>query len=263
MVRPVFRSMISMATTASQRDPIVLTDPNVEHSLVVKEVLDIIYNHQVDALSVYAWANLYLYVVEFAKKWEMSMITDFIRKELSMDMKDDNHAFRAFDFLLVALNLGDNSLAAQCYEAMRSESWAAYDPRHVDGEVGFASDDQPYAADKSEFEEEDGLPIQYLDDSPAFKLTDNNPLAVTPNSCFGHLGAMPYSWFLRLPPTVAWIIHRANTHYQFGLGSGKDIFKELLDLECESSSSDTWQTAADNRSTSQALKVQQLESSRG
>jgi len=61
MVRPVFRSMISMATTASQRDPIVLTDPNVEHSLVVKEVLDIIYNLEVNARWVFSKSNLHLY----------------------------------------------------------------------------------------------------------------------------------------------------------------------------------------------------------
>jgi len=199
------------------------------------------------------------------------MITDFIQKELARDLNGHDHALRASDYLLLALNLGDNSLAVSCYEAMRSESWVGYEHKmdyHGDGvrSHGQLADDKPVddpqPADESEFEEEDGLPIQYLSDRPPQRLTENNPLTQEINGPFGDLGAMPLNWFLRLSPTIAWIILRANIHEELGLGSGKAKFKELLNWACESSSSDTWQTAADVRSTSSNFQVHQVEPSR-
>lgn len=225
--------MISMATTTSQRDPIVLTDPNVEHSLVVKEVLDIIYSLEVHALTAWESSNLYLYVVDFATKWEMNMVTGLFGRELMRYIEVEKEAWRSFGFLLLALRLGDNSLAAKCCNEMDRVEWCQAQPTSSPEDEG---DNQEYFAEKWEFEEDDGLPINYLNDRPSHQLTKNNPLAATLGGNLLDIRVMAYDDFLRLPPTVAWIILHASIGHEPGSGSIENKVKQLLDLACESAS---------------------------
>jgi hypothetical protein len=252
MFSPIFRSMISMATTTAQRDPIIFTDTDVEHSLVVKETLDIIYNLEVDPYDMYYYSNLYLYVIDFARKWEMSMITDFMGKEMLRCIEGGKEPQRSFYYLQLALRLGDNCLAAKCCDKMKHGAWQPRQPEHTQQDQ---SDDEEYSADEWEFDEEDGLPKHYSSDNPAHKLTRNNRIAATSGGDHLDLGAMPYSNFLTLPPTVVWIILHAKTKHKLGQGSMEKNVKQLLDLACESFVHDNWWTAADHRSTLQAFKL--------
>ena len=225
--------MISMAATSSQRDPIILTDTNVEHSRVIKEALNIIYYLRVDADEAHDRASLYLYVIEFAKKWEVSMITDFIGREISRCIEGGKKQWQSFNFLLLALRLGDNSLAAKCCNKMGEAEWIPVEPKITQKDE---TNQERYPTEKWEFEERHGLPIPYLNDRPVHQLTKNNPLAATPGGSCIDLRVIPYDSFLQLPPTVAWIILHASIGHEPGSGSIENKVKQLLDLACESAS---------------------------
>jgi len=66
--------MISMAMSSTQKDPIVLTDQWVECSQVVKTALDMIYTSKLNEIGQENY-NIYLYVVDFAQKWDIGMIS--------------------------------------------------------------------------------------------------------------------------------------------------------------------------------------------
>ena len=63
--------MLGIAQSNSQRDPIDLTDTLVEMSLVVKAVLDILYDHEVIS---FKDNKLYHHVIEFARRYDMGII---------------------------------------------------------------------------------------------------------------------------------------------------------------------------------------------
>jgi len=56
------------------RDLIVLTDQWVECSQVVKTALDMIYTSKLNEIGQENY-NIYLYVVDFAQKWDIGMIS--------------------------------------------------------------------------------------------------------------------------------------------------------------------------------------------
>ena len=60
--------------SSTQRDPIVLTDQWIGCSQVVKTALDMIYTCRLDEIGDFNF-NTYLYVVDFAQKWDIGMIS--------------------------------------------------------------------------------------------------------------------------------------------------------------------------------------------
>ena len=56
------------------RDLIVLTDQWVECSQVIKTALDMIYTSKLNEIGQENY-NIYLYVVDFAQKWDIGMIS--------------------------------------------------------------------------------------------------------------------------------------------------------------------------------------------
>jgi hypothetical protein len=229
---PVFRSMIALANTSNQRDPIYLTDPAVEHSEVIEEALDIIYTLNFSNALVGDDPSLVNYVVDFARKWEILMVIDIIRKEMAWDPRGILSSNAHFESFLLAIRMKDNELAAKRYVNSGHNVWldetddykSNYErSREVncDGSVG-----------KGKRGTDRDLTEHYLSDIPASGLLGDDQLLRSPgDGGVFDLGHIPYVDFLCIPPTVLWIIARAQRSNKNRYEVGQDIHR-LLDLAC-------------------------------
>jgi len=217
--------MIALASSNIQRDPIHLSDITLENSKVVEKALDIIYTYHYDVSLIKSEVNLIKFVIDFAKKWEITMITDIISRGLSSEIKhdlDDGNG-QHFEQFLVALHSGDNKLAARaCRLASYHEMWAA------------ENEEQMLARKADEMRESETIGTHYLSDVEAKGLSgDDLSLACKEGACF-NFGAMPYKEFLEVPPTMVWIILRsAILKLERGNDTDEEIVLELLDKACE------------------------------
>jgi len=91
-------------------------------------------------------ANLIRYVIQFAKDWEIGLIPKVIRKQLKKDIESESDTSSLYNQFLVALDLGDNELAAQYYASTERAEWEAQE-----GSVG--SEDQ--SCDEMDEDEDD------------------------------------------------------------------------------------------------------------
>jgi len=181
--------MINMAQLGTQRDPINLTDNYVEHSLVVHAILDIIYDREI--LS-FKDDNIYHYVIEFARKWDIPTVLRTISKELLVHTHSLNMEKHLIKHLRLALDLGESDLITTIIKSQKRQTWMAA------GSGGF------------DLEENDALPLppkfptlpiptlngttrQYLEGAQAFDL-----------------GGWPYSSFATLPTPFVWAMLRAQ-----------------------------------------------------
>lgn len=248
MSRLVFRSMITMASSTAQRDPITLTDDRLENSKVVKRVLDIVYNLDIGKQKTDQDMYLLRYVIDFAKKWEMEIVIKTIQREMwrRIDSKSGNpDLFRHF---LIALALGDTKLATSCYKSSKIESSIPSSVRFVEPSTEDDSESDPElesdsdsdsddsseeendseegsSSDSDEGSDSDGAPrlgqnsvtagsstnVPY----PPLYVSDDISDSLLHRSFNTHepgfnLNNMGYKQFLLLPPTVAWIILRAQ-----------------------------------------------------
>lgn len=95
-----------MAHCSTQRDPIILTHQYVECSQVVKRTLDIIYTLNVGETEQQD-ANTLMYVIDFANKWDIAMITDLVQKEVRRKTeKGINHQAPNANFPMLDLTGG-------------------------------------------------------------------------------------------------------------------------------------------------------------
>ena len=148
-----------MASSTAQRNPITLTDERLENSLVIKKILDIIYNLDIGKLKKDQDMFVLRYVIDFAKKWEMEIVIKTIEKEMwrRVDSRSEKpHLFRHF---LIALALGDHKLAASYYKLSitmtsnrRSSSTVAPSTDHG---LGSDTGNEDASEEQDEPEEED------------------------------------------------------------------------------------------------------------
>ena len=216
MCRSVFRSMISLANSSSQRDPINLTDPLMENSDVVLQVLDIVYTLGISAETIEDDVDLVKYAIDFARKWEMTMVIDIVHKELSRIIDSKTGTSSHFEHFLVALHLGDNDFAAEMYAGCEDEEWE-----------GGAGD----GLDKAHEEDK-----HYLSDKRSADLFRKDGLVISLGGDIFNMGRMPYGAFLQIPPTVVWIILRAQEIAALmpEEGAAKENVQVLLNRACES-----------------------------
>jgi hypothetical protein len=127
---PVFRSMIALADSSSQRDSIQLTDTEMEESEIVKRALDIIYNVEFEFSSNQYCCDIVSLIIDFANKWEISMITNLIQKDLFMDAKGKDGPSYPSHCFLIALKLRRNELACIFLERGEKEGWFEEDFRY-------------------------------------------------------------------------------------------------------------------------------------
>ena len=239
MCRSVFRSMISLANSSSQRDPVNLTDPLMENSDVVLQVLDIIYTLGISADTIEDDVDLVKYAIDFARKWEMTMVIDIIHKELSRIIDSKTGTSSHFEHFLVALHLGDNDLAADMYAGCGDEEWegSADDGIELplirdcwsssDGSTPGLSDND----DKAHEEDK-----HYLSDKRSADLFRKDGHVTSLGGDIFNMGRIPYGAFLQIPPTVVWIILRAQEIATLmpEEGQAKEHVQALLNRACES-----------------------------
>ena len=210
--------MIAMAMSSTQKDPIVLTDQWVECSRIVKTALDMIYTARLDPMS-YDNGNIYLYVVEFAQKWDIGVIPTLMGNQFRLDATKQR-CF-AFGLLLIALKLKDNELAALAFSSQDRQTWNEESYDYVWGQAGLDNEGNTE------------LPPNYQSE-PMTSSTPLQDLDIYIGDMFD-LGTSPYQGFLLLPPTVIWIILRSQ---RLALADNSvpviRYFEALMDRFCKS-----------------------------
>lgn len=121
MVRPVLKSMIGLAKSSSQRDPITLSHQYVEHSLVVSAAFDIIYDREINSFS---HRNTLFHVVEFARNWDIPVIFKVMLKEIELQCPGSQYCFTMFS---LAIELDDPDTIAMVVKQMSSGLWGERD----------------------------------------------------------------------------------------------------------------------------------------
>jgi hypothetical protein len=114
--------MISIAHSSNQRNPISLTDEFVECSRIVKLALDIMYTLEVDLIDEQE-ARTYMYVVDFAKKWDIDLISNAISRAIRASLHDVNSG--TMEMMLLAWKLNDNGLASLAF-AVNNPEWFSF-----------------------------------------------------------------------------------------------------------------------------------------
>jgi len=179
----VFKNMLGIAQSNSQRDPIDLTDSSVELSVVIWTVLDILYDQEVIS---FHDDKLYHHVIEFARKYDMGIILKTISKEIRVHATSPDKGHDVLGLFLIAINLGDYELIAAIVRAKGSHAW-------------------PLLAKKDRESELNAL-------FPSSNLTLPKPLITgstkeyVPGAKAFDLGGWPYSTFAALPTPLAWAI---------------------------------------------------------
>jgi hypothetical protein len=114
-----------MAQSPTQRDPIDLSDPHVEHSVVVKAALDIIYDRELDTSNIDKLRKVYMHVIEFARKWDIPSILKTIKTAIRANSHPkDSHSSTLFS---LAVELGDHDLISITANLLIHRNWSSKD----------------------------------------------------------------------------------------------------------------------------------------
>jgi hypothetical protein len=218
MDRPVFKNMVGIAQSDAQRDPINLTDPHVELGDVVEATLDILYDHDIPFID---QETLYHHVIDFARKWDMSIILSRISKQLRLHTISEEKGGRPLRLLRLAINLGDNEVIATIIKSSVQHAWPAggHGTRDAGSETGTGN--LPWKSPTLPKPKLTGVTQDYLKGAPIFEL-----------------GSWPYSTFAALPPPLAWAILRAGIVLDQAHVSRRSItlateVHKLMDIMCE------------------------------
>lgn len=115
--------MIALATSSLQRDPIRLTDTECETCGIVGAALDIVYNVEFDYSSDRYDCYNVSFIIDFANKWEISMISNLIQKDFFMDAKSKGGPTYPSDCFLIALKLRNNELVRTSLDHGEKAGW--------------------------------------------------------------------------------------------------------------------------------------------
>lgn len=237
MTRSVFKNMVGIAQTGSQRGPLELTDEFVEHSQVIEATLDILYNSEIKS---FKDDKLYHQVIEFARKYEMPTILKSISNQLRVHATspDKAHALR---LLRVAIDLGECELITAIVRATCGHVWPD-DPKAGLFSVGILEK-------QGKEKKQPWVPPQLRDTGSIFpqKILSLPPPNVSTKAkeyiqggkAFD-LGSWPYPEFAALPTPLAWALLRADqlAAKEYSVARTEAFGRELqnvLDSMCESS----------------------------
>jgi hypothetical protein len=214
--------MIDMAQSPNQSNPINLSDPHVEHGIVVKAALDIIYDRELDTSNIDKLRKVYIHVIEFARKWDIPSILRTIKTAIrASSHPKDSHSFSLFT---LAVELGDHDLISITTNLLINRSWSSKD-----------SSDPTSAEIKA-------LPVKELTfKDPTCAGSFDSPLAYIKGAQSGDIGGWAYRVFEIMPKPVIWAMSRARRNTQGvstteGWSRVPSELKKLLDSMCEFSS---------------------------
>jgi len=182
----VFRSLLSIAQSPSQRDPIILTDLLIEHSWILESLLDAVYELEVTCLNDYRRARA---VVDLAEKWCFGHVVKLIKQHFQLGKCDGSGM--SSERLAFALALKDQVQANACLEAWHASRWSA-------GEAAVRPGDLGILLRASE---------PYLYDEPVPDLLGYSTII---GAEIFDLGTWDYRLFLQLRPSAIWAILRAR-----------------------------------------------------
>jgi len=212
--------MIDMAQSPIQRDPINLSDPHVDHSVVVKASLDIIYDREVNTSTIDKSRKVYLHVIEFARKWDIPLILKTLKTAIRANSHPkDSHSFSLFT---LAVELGDHDLISITFNLMINRNWSSKD-----------------SADTTSPEIK-ALPVEELTfKNPTCASGSGSPLTYIKGASSGDIAGWAYRSFEIMPKPVIWAMLRARRNTQGistteGWSRVPSELKKLLDSMCES-----------------------------
>lgn len=174
--------MIGLAKSSSQRDPITLSHQYVEHSLVVRAALDIIYDREITSFDE---RNTLLYVIEFARKWDISVITKVMMKEIKLQCSVSKNLITMF---FIAIELADHDTTATVVKTMSTGYWGDVTIRAPPD-----SDILPYGS------------ITMLEPCP-----DALDGAMVRGTSIADLGGWSWNLFSETPKPILWAMLRAR-----------------------------------------------------
>lgn len=214
MVRPVFKNMVDIAKSDIQRDPITLTDPRMEVSVVVEATLDILYNHEIVS---FGNDMEYCCVVDFARKWDMASVLKTISIQLRLHSISPENGNRPLRLLRIAIALGETEPIATIIRSSCGKTWPAASGR-VEKQQGENLPYRPPSLPKPTLS--DGT-RGFLKGAPIFDL-----------------GGWPYAKFADLPTPLVWALLRAGTtldqaHVTRTSTTLATEVKKLMDMMCE------------------------------
>jgi hypothetical protein len=184
ILRSAFEGMLSLATIAGQRGPIVFCDPWTESASVIKTVLDLIHI-DIREFGPMPAPSLLHRVVEFANKWDMSLVPNNMSKEIVRALHDKEIC--GIFYLPVALQMSNHKLAQSLFASTGNR-------KHKTASTPCT--DKP------------NLPLPTHLYSPH---EHEDFLTTIVNAGIGDLGALPFPEFQRLPTGVVYALLRAKT----------------------------------------------------
>jgi hypothetical protein len=197
--------MLSLANSAKQRDPIILSDKVLEQSTVLAMMLDIVYTLKVDCAR---YKTVYK-VLGLAEKWELESILRLIKLELQRYNLDcDTRRFKMFE---LSLEFKDPSLISHWVKKYHHINWEKHSGPFV-----------PWISRRSYEEAVQGL----------------KDVCEIGGAGIFEVGGWAYQTLLVTPPTVVWALLRA-TH--LGTTQAAEIdydvvaeeFEKLLTRACK------------------------------
>lgn len=247
MIRSVFKNMVGIAQTGSQRGPLELTDEFVEHSQVVEATLDILYNSEIAS---FKDDKLYHHVIEFARKYDMSTILKTISSQLRAHATSSDKG-NTLRLLRVAIDLGECDLITSIVRATCGHVWPKPSAKSKSGRPWF---------DEMTLEELDNYSPYSHKDRPKTPPKEPEVKSIFPPKTLSfpspnfstktkeyisggrayELGSWPYEEFAALPTPLAWALLRADQtaiNLEFRLERNEAFGQELqklLDSMCES-----------------------------
>jgi hypothetical protein len=228
--------MLGVAQSIDQRGPLDLTDEFVEHSLVIKATLDVLYDQEITS---FKDDKLYHHVIEFARKYDMSSILKTISNQLRVHATspDKAHCLR---LLRIAIDLGECDLMTAIVRATCGHVWPTYekpDPSPFQFGLGRRSDTKPTPLPKKR-DDRSIFPTKGLS-LPSPNVSTASKEYIEGGKAFD-LGTWPYPEFAALPPPLAWALLRAEQlaskeySHQRTEAFGREL-QNVLDSMCESS----------------------------
>jgi hypothetical protein len=181
----IFRDLLSLAQTPSQRDPIIFTDKVLEHSWVVESLLDSVYLREVTCLGNYDGTRA---VIDLAEKWDFHHVVKLVKFHFLHDKSDQLSVRR----LTLAMALNEKGAANKYVRDWHEGVWVSSGTLCI----GIGTRKPPPATGNL-----------YLHGCLAAKLLGQSGIV---GGRIFDLGTWDTRSYLQLSPTTAWALLRAR-----------------------------------------------------
>lgn len=196
-----------MATSSTQRNPIIFTDEIFEVGRVIRLFLDAIYDGSIEGINDDAQIIIILGLIKFAEKWECQTIFDMFDQRIRLSLLGSEDVLDSLDQFLIAVEMKRFELAGRMLRIRPSQQW-----------------DVPKAQSSTGFKRGN-----VIGDHSVFDLS-----------------ATSFPFYVSVEPEIAWALLRSSLvakedttsgHYEDKLG---DEFVRLMRTKCECPTASTF-----------------------